>query len=299
MGRHEYGGPEVLRLEEIPVPEVGEGQVLVEVRAAGLDRGAWHVMSGLPKVARVAFGLRRPKVFALGTELCGTVAAVGPGVDDLAVGDRVFGTTRNGAFTDRTVAKRRNLALAPSNLTDQQAAAIPISGLTALQAVRDRAKVQPGQRVLVIGAGGGVGTFAVQVAVAAGAEVTAVTSPGKIELARSLGATDVVDYTTSEITDAGVRYDAILDIGGNRPISLLRRALAPKGALVIVGGEGGGSILGGLQRPMWASVTSLFVGQRMGTFVSSESAADLEVLREMAQAGSIVPVVDRTCSLEE
>jgi NADPH:quinone reductase-like Zn-dependent oxidoreductase len=191
------------------------------------------------------------------------------------------------------------MARKPANLTFAQAAAVPISGLTALQAVRDRGRVQPGQQVLVLGASGGVGTFAVQIAKAFGAEVTGVSSPAKSDAVRALGADHVLDYTRGEITDDGRRYDVILDTGGNRPLSVLRRALAPEGTLVIIGGETGGRWLAGLDRQLRAVLLSVFVRQKLGTFVSSENAADLDALRDLIESGAVTPAIDRTYPLAE
>jgi NADPH:quinone reductase-like Zn-dependent oxidoreductase len=254
-------------------------------------------MSGLPYPIRAAgFGLRRPKALNPGRSVAGTVESVGRDVTGFEPGDEVYGSV-DGSFAEYAAGRAGKLAPKPANLSFEQAAALPISALTALQAVRDRAKVQPGQKVLVVGASGGVGTFAVQIAKAFGAEVTGVASTAKLDLVRALGADHVVDYTTGDLADGGHRYDAILDIAGNRRLSHLRRALTPKGTLVLVGGETDQRWRGGMGRSIRALLLSLLVGQKLGTFVSSENAADLLVLRDLAEAGKITPAVDRTFPL--
>jgi NADPH:quinone reductase-like Zn-dependent oxidoreductase len=293
-----YGDVEVLRVEDVPRPQIGPREVLVRVRAAGLDRGVWHLMTGLPYPVRLAgYGLRAPSNRVRGRELAGRVEAVGADVTRFAVGDEVFGVGE-GTFAEYARAEEGKLAPLPAGLTPVQAAALPISGQTALQAVRDRGKVRPGQHVLVIGASGGVGSYAVQVAKAHGAEVTGVSSTSKLDLVRSLGADHVIDYTRSELP-ADSRYDVVLDTGGNRPLRQLRRALATRGTLVIVGGETGGRWLGGTDRQLRAMALSPFVRQSLGTFVASENAPDLAVLAELVEAGSLTPAVDRTFPLEE
>src|SRR3954471_23668785 len=236
--RDRYGSADVLRLREVEVPEVGDEEVLVRVRAAGLDRGAWHVMAGLPYLIRGAgYGLRRPKHAGLGSELAGVVEAVGANVTGLEPGDAVFGTCR-ASFAEYATTEPDKLARMPANLSFEHAAAVPVSAVTALQALRDHGRVKAAQQVLVIGASGGVGTFAVQIAKALGAHVTGVSSTQKLDLVRSLGADHVIDYTHADIGDDGRRYDVVLDIGGNRPLSRLRRVLTSDGTLVIIGGEG-------------------------------------------------------------
>ncbi len=255
--RDRYGSADVLRLRDVELPEVGDEEVLVRVRAAGLDRGAWHIMAGLPYLLRLAgYGLRTPKVAGLGSELAGVVEAVGANVTALAPGEAVFGTC-SASFAEYASTEPDKLARMPANLSFEQAAAVPVSAVTALQALRDRGRVRPGQRVLVIGASGGVGTFAVQIAKALGADVTGVSSAEKVDLVRSLGADHVIDYTRTDITDDGKRYDVVLDIGGNRPLSQLRRVLTGDGTLVIVGGEGGGRWTGGIHRQLGAMALSL------------------------------------------
>lgn len=297
----EYGSaPEmVLRLAETALPAIGARDVLVRVHAASVDRGTWHLMTGLPCLIRVmGFGLRRPKQPNPGRSLAGTVEAVGKNVTEFGPGDEVYGTG-NGSFAEFTCAQVGHLALKPVALSFGQAAAVPVSGLTALQGVRDAAEVQAGQRVLIIGASGGVGTFAVQIAKAYGAEVTGVCSTGKTELVRSLGADHVVDYGLDDFADGDPRYDVILDIGGNSRLSHLRRALSANGRLVIVGGETGGRWLGGFDRQLRAMLLSPLVGQKLGMLGVSENAADLSVLRELLASGRVTPAIDRSFPLKD
>jgi NADPH:quinone reductase-like Zn-dependent oxidoreductase len=294
-----YGSPDVLQLREIDPPVVGEDEVLVRVRAAGVDQGVWHLMAGLPYLMRIAgVGLRAPKNPVRGVDLAGRVEAVGQNVTGFQPGDDVFGTCL-GSFAEYACARADRLVRKPASLSFEQAAAVPVSGCTALQAVRDRGKVRPGQRVLIIGAGGGVGTFTVQLAKAFGAEVTGVCSTSKTDLVRSIGADHVIDYTREDFADGRNRYDVILDIAGNRSLSQLRGALAPNGTLVIVGGEGGGRWFGGIDRQLRALVLSPFVGQKLGTWIATQPKEDLETLRELLEAGKITPVVDRTFPLSE
>ncbi|MET0765322.1 MAG: NAD(P)-dependent alcohol dehydrogenase [Blastococcus sp.] len=302
IAQERYGSaPEdVLALTETARPTVGESDVLVRVRAASVDRGTWHLMAGLPYPARLAFGLRSPNFLNPGRTLAGTVEAVGSTVTDFRPGDEVFGVPGgNGSFAQYVVARPGKLAAKPANLSFEEAAAVPISGATALQAVRDRARVQAGEKVLVIGASGGVGSFAVQIAKAFGAEVTGVASTAKLDAVRALGADHVVDYTRQDVTDGSHRYDAIIDIGGNRRLSHLRRALSPRGRLVIVGGETGGRWLDGLDRSFRAVLLSPFISQKLGFFVSSEKAADLVALRELIESGQVRPAIDRVYPLGE
>jgi NADPH:quinone reductase-like Zn-dependent oxidoreductase len=296
-----YGpAPEgVLRLARVGRVSIGDGEVLVRVHAASVDRGTWHVMSGLPYPIRVAgFGLRRPKYANPGRSLAGTVEAVGDAVSGFAPGDEVFGVG-TGALAEYAAASAGKLAAKPANLTFEQAAAVPVSGLTALQGVRDHGHIGAGQRVLIIGASGGVGSFAVQIAKACRAEVTGVASTAKLDLVRALGADSVVDYTRQDFADGRHHYDVILDIGGNARLSRLRRALTPHGRLVIVGGETDGRLLGGSSRQVRAQMFALFVGQQLCTFIARENAADLTALRELIEAGAVTPAIDRTYPLAE
>lgn len=295
--RDRYGAPdEVLRVGQVPVPSIGAEEVLVRVRAAGVDRGAWHVVTGLPYPLRLAgFGVRAPKNSVVGSELAGVVAAVGSDVTRFRVGDEVYGTG-HGSFAEYARASAGTLATKPPSLTFEQAAAVPVSAMTALQAVRDRGQVQSGQQVLVIGASGGVGSFAVQIAASYGAVVTGVASTAKLDLVRGLGAQHALDYTTDALPDR--RYDVILDVGGNTPVARLRKALTRAGTLVIVGGETDGRVLGGLQRQLGATLLSPLVRQRLGTFVCKENAGDLDVLAGLIASGQVTPAVDRVLPLD-
>jgi NADPH:quinone reductase-like Zn-dependent oxidoreductase len=296
--QNEYGEADVLRLEDVARPQSGPGEVLVRVHAAGVDRGVWHLMAGLPYAIRLAgFGVRRPKNRVRGRELAGRVESVGPDVTTVRPGDEVFGIGE-GTFAEYVRAPAAKLAAKPVNLTFEQASVVPISATTALQAIRDHGRVQAGQTVLIIGASGGVGTFAVQIAKAFGAQVTGVASTAKVDLVRSLGADHVLDYEQGDIADGGRRYDVVLDIGGNRSLRTLRRLLEPTGTLVLVGGEDGGRILG-LGRQLMAMVLSPFIGQKLRAFIASETAADLVVLTELIEAGTVVPAVDRTFPLDQ
>ncbi|MFJ6370148.1 NAD(P)-dependent alcohol dehydrogenase [Streptomyces virginiae] len=293
-----YGPPEVLRMEEMERPVPGRREVLVRVRAAGVDQGVWHLMAGLPYAVRAVSGLRTPRSRVRGMDVAGVVEAVGPDVTRFRPGDEVYGNC-SGSFAEYACAKEGSLAPKPAGLSFEQAAAVPVSACTALGAVRDSGQVKAGQRVLVLGASGGVGSFAVQVAKAYGAHVTGVCSTTKTDLVRSLGADEVLDYTRQDPVDGTHRYDVILDIAGNRPISRLRRALTPRGTLAIVGGEGGGNWIGGNQRQLGAMLLTPFVGHRLrahGTLVRSR---DLEALTELIEAGSVTPAVDRIYPLTE
>ncbi len=296
--RRTYGPAEVLEFGDVDQPAIKPGEVLVRVRAAGVDRGVWHVMTGLPYLGRLAFGLRRPRNPVLGMDVAGVVEAVGEEVTALRQGDEVFGTC-NGAFAEYAAVREDRCAPKPAGLTFEQAAALPTSAVTALQAVRKQGRVQAGQRVLVIGAGGGVGSYAVQIAKASGAHVTGVCSTGKVDLVRSLGADEVVDYTSTDITESGQRYDVVLDIAGNRSLRQLRRVMTPRGTLVIVGGEGGDRLTGGLDRQFRAVLLSLVVRQRMRFFVAVARRPDLETIRELVESGAVRPAVDRTYPLVE
>ncbi len=294
-----YGSTEVLEHRDIDRPEIGADEALVHVHAAGVNRGVWHVMTGLPYPIRVAgFGLRAPKTPVPGTEIAGVVEAVGSDVTRFEAGDEVFGIG-SGAFAEFARAPESKLAPKPANLSFEQAAVVAVSGTTALQGLRDHGHVEAGHKVLITGASGGVGTFAVQLAKAFGAEVTAVCSTAKVELVRSLGADHVIDYSRDDFADSGQRYDVILDIGGNPSLSRLRQALTPKGTLVIAGGETSGRWLGGSDRQMRALVLSRFIGQKLTTFVCSENHEDLIVLKELIEAGRVTPVIDRTFPLTE
>jgi NADPH:quinone reductase-like Zn-dependent oxidoreductase len=256
-------------------------------------------MTGLPYPIRLAgYGLRAPKNPTIGSDVAGVVEAVGKNVSRFYPGDEVFGIGK-GTFAEYVCAREDKLAPKPENLTFEQAAVVAVSGLTALQGLRDHGKVRPGQDVLIIGASGGVGTYAVQIAKAFGARVTGVCSTAKVEMVRSLGADHVIDYTREDFAAGDQRYDVVLDIGGNSSLSRLRRALALRGTLVITGGEGGGRWLGGTDRQLRAMMLSPFVGQKLGTFVSSENHEDMIVLKELIESGTLTPVLDRSYPLSE
>jgi len=295
-----YGSePEaVLRLGETAKPAIGGDEVLVRVRAASVDRGTWHLLTGMPYAMRAAgFGVRSPKAPNPGRALAGVVEAVGAKVTEFAPGDEVYGTC-DGSFAQYAVAQPSILARKPPKLSFEQAAAVPVSGVTALQAIR-KANVQSGQAVLVVGASGGVGTFAVQIAKSLGAVVTGVCSAEKVHLVRSLGADHVIDYTAQDFADGTHRYDAIIDTGGNRRLSHLRRALTARGTLVIVGGETGGRVLGGFDRSLRAGLVSPFVSQKLAMLTAKENGADLDAIRELIEAGDVSAAVDRAYPLSE
>ena len=295
-----YGSAGVLKLGDIAVPVVVDDDVLIRVHAAGAGPDVWHLMTGRPYLIRLmGLRLRKPKTRVRGRDVAGTVEAVGKNVTQLRPGDEVFGVC-DGSFAEYACARADEVAPKPANLTFEQAAAVPISACAALHGLRDAGGVQAGQRVLVIGASGGVGTFATQLAKAFGAEVTGVCSTAKVDLVRSIGADRVTDYTREDFADGAHRYDLILDTAGRRSLSHLRRALTPKGTLVIVGGEGGGRWLGGFQRLiLWSPLLSLFVSQRLRPLVSTERREDLLFLKNLIEAGKVTPVVSKTYPLSE
>lgn len=294
-----YGSADVLEFRDIEKPAVGEGDVLVRVRAAGCGPDVWHLMTGLPYFVRLMPGFSRVKGRVSGRDVAGTVQAVGAKVTGFRPGNEVMGIAE-GSFAELAIARPDKLVPKPAALGFEQAAAAPISGLTALQAIRDVAKVQPGQRVLVIGAGGGVGTLTVQVAKAFAAEVTGVCSSSKVELVRSIGADEVIDYTREDFADGTRRWDVIVDTAGRRSLRRLRRALTPRGTLGIVGGEGGGRWTGGFFRQILrAPLLSLFSGQRLRPVVSKESHEGLQALADLIEAGSVTPVVGKTYPLAD
>jgi NADPH:quinone reductase-like Zn-dependent oxidoreductase len=294
--QHRYGSADVLHLEQVARPELSDGEVLIQVRAAGLSRGTWHLMSGKPYVMRLGLGFRGPKVPVIGQDLAGTVVAVGSMVTRFSVGDEVFGVAR-GSFAEYAAAREDKLARKPGNVSFEQAASVPISALTALQGLRDVGRVERGHKVLVVGASGGVGTFAVQLAKAFGAEVTGVCSTTKLDLVRSLGADHVIDYTTTDFADGAHRYDLILDIGGNASLARLRRALTARGTLVIVGGEDNGNWTG-MSRQLRAVALSPFIRQRLAMFMATQNVSDLDQLAHLIEAGAVTPSIDRTFPLE-
>jgi NADPH:quinone reductase-like Zn-dependent oxidoreductase len=292
-----YGGPDVLRLGQRPRPVPGAGEVLVEVRAAGLDRGTWHLMAGEPLVMRLVFGLRRPRQPVPGLDVAGVVVEVGEGVTRFRPGDEVLGVGK-ATWAELAVAKEAKLVAKPVALSFEQAAVLSISGMTALQAV-DAGRVAAGRRVLVTGASGGVGSYVVQMAAARGAVVTGVASTPKLEFVRSLGAAEVVDYTAADPLDVAEPYDVIIDLAGNASIRRLRRALAPTGTLVIAGGEQAGRWFGGIDRQLRALLLSPFVRQRLTSFVNRERLVDLEGTVALVTAGEVAPTLDRTFPLGE
>jgi NADPH:quinone reductase-like Zn-dependent oxidoreductase len=295
---HRYGPPEVLGLEEVDEPVVQDDDVLVRVRAASVNPRDWHFLRGLPYVVRPV-GLRRPKSGVLGSDIAGQVEAVGKAVTRFRPGDEVFAFVLSGAFAEHAAVPEAVLGLKPATLTFEQAATVPLAALTALQGLRDHGRVQPGQKVLILGASGGVGTFAVQLAKSFGAEVTGVSSTRNLELVRSLGADHVIDYTREDFTRSGQTYDLIFQLAGTRSPSDLRRALTPKGTLVLSSGESDGRWIGPLGRVIKAAVLSPLVRQRLGTFEAKQSGDDLRVLKELIESGKLAPVIDRTYPLIE
>jgi len=294
-----FGSADVLELRDIEDPVAGENDVLVQVRAAGCGPDVWHLMTGQPYMVRLMAGFRKRTGAVRGWDVAGRVVAVGANVTDFAPGDEVMGVVA-GSFAELAIGNPEKLVRKPANITFEQAAAVPVSGVSALQALRDTAAVRPGQKVLIVGAAGGVGTLAVQIAKALGAQVTGVCSGPKADLVRSIGADDVIDYTREDFTDGQRRWDVIIDAAGRRPLRRLRRALTPKGTLAIVGGDGGGKWTGGFGRQIVrAPLLSLFTGQRLRPVAANTNRADLEALRALIEGGKVTPVVDRTFPLAE
>ena len=292
-----YGSPDVLQLKNVDKPVIRDGGVLVRVHAAAVNIGDWHLLRGVPYVIRLAYGVRKPRREIPGLDIAGQVEAVGGIVEQFRPGDEVFGWCK-GAFAEYACVSENNLLAKPANLTLEQSAAVGDSAFTALAAVRDHGKVQAGQRVLVNGASGGVGTFAVQIAKSFGANVTAVCSTRNVDLVRSIGADEVIDYTREDFTQTDRPYDVMLDLVGTRSISDCRRALTPRGTYVVVGVKDMGRWLG-LGRQSKALLLSPFVRQRMRVFVVRHNRADLAVLKELVEAGKIAPVIDKRYSLSE
>jgi NADPH:quinone reductase-like Zn-dependent oxidoreductase len=294
-----YGMPQdVLTLQEIEKPSIGEDEVLVQVRAAGVHIGDWLVGSGLPYMIRMGYGLTKPKNRVPGMEFSGQIEAVGKNVTQFQLGDDVFGFSNAGAFAEYVTVSQDAVAMKPTNASFEEAAALPISGFTAIQALRDVGKVQSGQKVLVIGASGGVGTYAVQIAKAFGAEVTGVCSTRNMDMVRSIGADHVVDYSQEDVTKNAQQYDLILDTAGNRPLADLRRVLTPNGTLVIVGGSGGPWLMG-TGRSLKALALSPFTGQKLTMFLSKTTKDDLASLADLVDSGDVAPAIDRTYPLSE
>ena len=294
--QYKYGSPDVLELKEIDKPVVKDDDVLVRVHAAAVNIGDWHLMRGVPYVVRMLVGLLKPKNSVPGMDIAGKVEAVGKNVKQLQPGDEVFGWC-TGAFAEYACAGEDHFVPKPANLTFEQASAVGVSASTALQLLRDQGKVQPGQKVLINGASGGVGTFAVQIAKSFGAEVTGVCSTRNMDMVRSIGADQVIDYTQEDFAQSGQRYDLILDVFGNRSLSDCRRALTPQGTYVLVGGSIGRWF--GLARSIKVLLLSPFVRQRLRTFISTNNKEDLVVLKELIEAGKVTPVIDRTYPLSE
>jgi NADPH:quinone reductase-like Zn-dependent oxidoreductase len=292
--RDRYGSLDVLQLKDIERPQPGPGEVAVRVRAAGVDPSIWHLTSGQPYLIRLmGFGLRRPRRRVPGLDLAGTVDEIGLGVTDLRPGDEVFGTA-DGSFAEYVITKASRVVAKPANLTFDQAAAVPVSACTALKGLQS---VHSGQRLLVIGAGGGVGSYAVQLAKARQVHVTGVCSTAKTDLVKMLGADEIVDYKRESITG---RYDVILDTAGDRSLSQLRQHLSPKGTLVIVGGEGGGKLVGSVARTLRAALLSPFVSHQLkGLIATAENPADLLELKQLIEEGAVTPILDRTFPLTE
>jgi NADPH:quinone reductase-like Zn-dependent oxidoreductase len=298
LTQHRYGTTEAVKLRDIDRPDPHEGHVLVRVVAAGMDRGAQHFMTGEPYLMRLlGFGLRAPSVAVPGTNFAGVIESVGPGVTEFEPGDEVYGTTR-GTFAEYAAAPVEKVAPKPPELSFEEAAVLPYPGFVALQALSDHGHVQSGQHVLVVGASGAVGTVAVQLAVALGATVTGVCSGAHAHLVRSLGASDIVDYTKEDFADRSRRFDLVLDIGGRTSVARLRRALTQKGTLVIIGGEGDRWV-GGIQRQLWASFLSAFVSQKLRAFVVNENATELLRMNQFVAAGKVRPVLGPTFPLRE
>ena len=290
-----YGSPDVMEIRDLPQPQLTDEGALVRVRATSINAYDWHMLRGKPYLARLSEGLRRPKTTVLGVDVAGEVEAIGANVTHLAVGDRVFGS-RSGAFAEYV--SGRNMVRMPANLTFEQAAAVPTAGMTALQGLRDQGDLRPGQRVLINGAGGGVGTFAVQIAKALGAEVTATTGQGNLDLMRSIGADHVIDYGREDFTRGSSRYDLVLDIGGRPSLRAIRRVLTPTGRVVMVA-PGGGQWIGPIVRVVGGVVLSRLSGRRSRAFLATVNRDDLLTLKDLIEAGKVTPVIDRTLGFEQ
>jgi NADPH:quinone reductase-like Zn-dependent oxidoreductase len=295
--RDRYGSPDVLKLQEVEKPELTEDGVLVRVQAASMARGDWYTLTGV-YVGRAEMGLRKPKSSLIGGDFAGTVEAVGRDVTEFQPGDEVFGG-KSGAFAEYVCARARSVALKPARLTFEEAAAVPTSALTALQGLRDRGQIEPGQKVLINGASGGVGTFAVQIAKALGAEVTAVCSTRNVDLVRSIGADHVVDYTREDFTRSAERYDLMFDNAGSKSWSECKRVLKPHATVVLVGGQMGNRLLGPMGHVIKMRLAGMLSSRKVVFFVAKVNSADMEVLRELLEAGKVTPVIDRRYELSE
>ena len=289
MVRDSFGGPDVLELREVERPRVAAGEVLVRVHASSVSIGDWFWLTGTPLVMRPVSGILRPRDPILGRDVAGVVEAVGADVTSLAVGDEVYGEISGGAHAEYVAASEDALTRKPANLTFEQAAACPLAGVTALQGLRDSGRIAAGQHVLINGASGAVGTFAVQIAKAFGAEVTAVCSGRNAELVRSIGADDVIDYTTTDFTEGRERYDLIFDLAGSQPIGRCRRVLSPNGVYVASTSR--------LTVLLRASLTSMVAGGQVAVFAAKESKADLDALRDLIEQGAVTPVIDQRYQL--
>jgi NADPH:quinone reductase-like Zn-dependent oxidoreductase len=293
-----YGSADVLDFRDVDPPVPADSEVLVRVVAAGMDRGAWHFMTGQPYLMRIlGFGFRAPSVRVPGTNFAGVVESVGAAVTGFAPGDEVYGATR-GTFAEYAVAPADKVAHKPAQLTFEEASVLPYAAFVALQALRDRGNVQPGQRVLIVGASGAVGTIAVQLAVALGASVTGVCRGENADLVRSLGASDVIDYTRQDVGDGARSFDLVVDIGGRTSVRRLRRALTRRGRLVIVGGEGDRWV-GGIQRQLWAHILSAVVPQKLGAFVVKEHARELEAMNQLVVDHGVRPRIGKSFPLAD
>jgi len=299
---HNYGSPDVLKCEEIETPTAGDDEVLIKVRAAALNPYDWHFVRGMPYLIRIMAGLRKPKVTRLGFDVAGEVEAVGRKVTRFKPGDPVFGGcfgARAGAFAEYACTSESALALKPHNVAFEQAAAVPMGALTALQGLRDKGHIKPGQKVLVNGAAGGVGSLAVQIAKSFGTEVTGVCSTRNVDLVRSIGADQVIDYTQQDFTKSGHRYELIFDAVGNRPLSAMRRILSSNGILVMAGGEAGRWMIGPVVRTIQASVLSRSGSQKFVGLLARSSKEDLTLMHDLMANGKLTPVIDRRYKLNE
>ena len=293
-----YGSPDVLRYEEVDKPAAGDGEVLIKVRAASVNPFDWHFMRGMPYFVRIMAGLLKPKDSRLGVDVAGQVEAVGRNVRQFKPGDEVFGWCR-GAFAEYARTPESALVIKPDNVTFEQAAAVPVAAFTALQGLRDKGQIQPGQKVLINGAAGGVGTFAVQIAKSFSADVTGVCSAGNVEMVRSIGADRVIDYTREDFTKGTQRYDLIFDGFVNHSLLACRRVLNPKGTYIAVGGPTGRWMIRPLARAITAPLLSRFVTQKLGMVLAKPNKEDLTLMRDLMASGKVTPVIDKRYSLNE
>ncbi len=295
---HNYGSPDVLKCEAIEKPTPGDDEVLIRVRAASVNPLDWHFMRGTPYFVRIIAGLRKPKVTRLGVDVAGQVEAVGRNVTQFKPGDAVFGSCR-GAFAEYVCTSESALVTKPDNVTFERAASVPVAAFTALQGLRDKGHIRPGQKVLINGAAGGVGTFAVQIAKSFGADVTGVCSTRNVDMVRSIGADQVIDYTEQDLAKSGQRYDLFFDCVGNHSLSACRRVLNPKGTYIAVGGPSGRWMIGPLARLITALVLSRFVSQKCVPFLARPNKEDLAIMHDLMEAGKVTPVIDKCYRLSE